>query len=95
MNNVKQTQLPFLLGNLLALLCAVVILIAFLFMPWFQLEDGDTVTGYRIAADTEGDLVYTQCDCDDDPVMIRACAMPANAGQMNARPAHGASIQDS
>jgi branched-chain amino acid transport system permease protein len=44
-------------GELLVLASALVMLAAFLFLPWYELDDnGGTVTGYRIATDTAGDL---------------------------------------
>lgn len=50
------TRTHVMAGDVLALICALVVLGAFLFMPWFDLEDGTSVSGYRIAADTAGDL---------------------------------------
>jgi len=44
------------LSDLLVLACAVGMLVAFFAIPWYQLEDGSTVTGYQLAKDTEGDL---------------------------------------
>lgn len=54
MDNASRSH--YLLGDLLTLICALVILLAFLFVPWFELADGTSVSGYRIAADTGGDL---------------------------------------
>ncbi len=51
-----QSSLHFSLADLLALACAVVILAAFFLMPWYQLDQGGTVTGRRLAADTGDDL---------------------------------------
>lgn len=43
-------------GTLLALACALVMLGAFLFMPWMDQEDGSSVTGYRLVTDAEDDI---------------------------------------
>lgn len=46
-----------LFGELLSLSAALILLAAFLFLPWYALDDdAGMVTGYRIAADTAGDL---------------------------------------
>ncbi len=52
------TRRSFLPGEVLTLVCALVMLGAFFFMPWFELEAGGSVSGYRIAADTENDLDF-------------------------------------
>lgn len=47
----------FLPGELLSLAAALIMLAGFLFLPWYALdEDAGMVTGYRIAADSAGDL---------------------------------------
>lgn len=46
----------FSLPDVLVLACAIVMLAAFLSMPWFKLGDGTFVTGRRIAADSENNL---------------------------------------
>ena len=56
MTETTRTRTSVYPGELLNLLSALVILGAFFFLPWFQLKDGSSVSGYRIAADTAGDL---------------------------------------
>jgi hypothetical protein len=46
----------FSMGELVIVACAAIMLIAFFAMPWYELEDGSTVTGLKLAEDTEGDL---------------------------------------
>lgn len=47
---------PFSMGDWLVLVCAAVILIAVLGIPWLSLEDGSTVTAYDLIADTDREL---------------------------------------
>jgi branched-chain amino acid transport system permease protein len=50
----ERTQ--FSMGDSLALFCALAMLGAFLFMPWFAQENSPAVSGYRLAADTGRDI---------------------------------------
>jgi branched-chain amino acid transport system permease protein len=51
------TRTHFSIGEFLVLASALVMLAAFLFLPWYDLdENAGTATGYRIAADTQGNL---------------------------------------
>ncbi len=47
---------PFPAGEWLALVSAILMLVAFLFLPWFHLEELGTVSGIRLVADPELDL---------------------------------------
>ena len=49
-------RFQFSLGEFVILVCAAIMLVAFFAMPWYELEDGSTVTGAKLAGDTEGDL---------------------------------------
>ncbi len=46
----------FSIGEFVIVACAAIMLVAFFAMPWYELENGDTVTGSQLAGDTEGDL---------------------------------------
>lgn len=46
----------FSIGEFVIAACAAIMLIAFFAMPWYELEDGSTVTGLKLAGDTEGNL---------------------------------------
>ncbi len=43
-------------SDLLALVCALVMLGAFLFMPWMDQQECPSVSGYRLVTDTEGNI---------------------------------------
>lgn len=54
---ISQSRPPAFWGEMLTVAAALIMLAAFLFLPWYALDDdGGMVTAYRITADTEGDL---------------------------------------
>jgi branched-chain amino acid transport system permease protein len=56
MTNTRLTR-TFSFGEFLVLVSALVMLAAFLFLPWYDLKDNaGTVTGYQIVKDTQGEL---------------------------------------
>lgn len=77
------TQKSFLPGEVLALVCALVMLGAFFFMPWFELEEGGSVSGYRIAADVEGDLDYPTRTSHMFLIVLPVAAAAAGAAAIN------------
>jgi len=54
---MTRTNSQFSIGEFLVLVSALVMLAAFLFLPWYDLDDNaGTVTGYQIVTDDQGEL---------------------------------------